>query len=57
MDAEEGTVNAELIGSDGQIDRLVKGLGGSDALAAAVRVVAEAQESEVFHELSLREPG
>ena len=53
MDAEEGAVDAELVGGDGQVDRLVKGLGGGDAVAAAVRVVAEAQESEVFRGFSL----
>ena len=45
VNAEEGAVDAELVGGDGQVDHLVKGLGGGDAVAAAVRVVAEAQES------------
>jgi hypothetical protein len=57
VNAEEGAVDAEFIGGDGQVDRLVEGLGGSDAVTAAVRVVAEAQESEVFYGLTLREIG
>ena len=57
VDAEEGAVDAKLICGDGQVDRLVKGLGGSDAVAATVRVVAEAQESEVFHDVTLRHIG
>ena len=57
VDAEEGAIDAKLICGDGQVDRLVKGLGGSDAVAATVRVVAEAQESEVFHDVTLRHIG
>ena len=45
MDAEEGAVDAKLICGDGQIDCLVQGLGRGDAVAGAVRVVTEAQES------------
>ena len=55
MDAEEGAVDADLVGGDRQVDRLVEGLGGGDAVATAVRVVAEAQESEVFHGVSVRQ--
>ena len=54
MDAEEGAVDAELVGGDGQIDCLVEGLGRGDAVAGAVRVVTEAQESKVFYDVSLR---
>ena len=54
MDAEQGAVDAELVGGDGQLDCLVEGLGRGDAVAGAVRVVTEAQESKVFHDVSLR---
>ena len=53
MDAEEGAVDAKLICGDGQIDCLVQGLGRGNAVAGAVRVVTEAQESEVFQDVSL----
>ena len=45
MDAEQGAVDTELVGRNGQIDCLVEGLGRGDAVARAVRVVTEAQES------------
>jgi len=33
VNAEEGAVDAELVGGDGQVDRLVKGLGGGDGFS------------------------
>lgn len=54
MDAEERTVDADFVGSDRKVDRLVQGLGRGYAVSRAVRVVAEAEESKVLHGVSLR---
>ena len=54
VDAEERAVDADLVGSNRKVDCLVQGLGSGYAMAGAVRVVAEAEESKVLHGVSLR---
>src|SRR5699024_6560850 len=50
VDAEVGTVDADLVGADGDVDRVVEHLaGGQSPGGGTVAVVAEAEESESTH--------
>ena len=51
VDAEVRTVHAQLIGADGDVDRVVEHLTSGDASPGGVAaVVAEAEESEGAHD-------
>ena len=50
MDAEIGPVGAELLGGDGELDRLQQGVGGRPRLRLRRRgPMAEGEEADVFH--------
>ena len=50
VDAEVGAVHAQLVGADGDVDRVVEHLPGAEAaLGRAAAVVTEAEESEGSH--------
>ena len=50
VDAPGGVVDADLVGADNDLDRVVEGLGGvGGTVAEALAVMAEGQESESLH--------